>query len=113
LRNTSTTLTQYQDQLSGTMTGLTNVTQQLRDNAYGLTEVADLTPMVFQNISNIIDRDKGYVRVHFMIPTALNGEIVSLFCERIQMKADGCRTGNMQDFGPDYGLTAALLGLTK
>ncbi|WP_067780117.1 MlaD family protein [Nocardia amikacinitolerans] len=113
LQNTSTTLTQYQDQLSGSLTGLTNVTQQLRDNAYGLTEVADLTPLVFQNINNVIDRDKRYVRAHFMIPTALNGEVVSLFCERIQMKADGCRTGNMQDFGPDYGLTAALLGLTK
>lgn len=113
LRNTSTTLTQYQDQLSGTMTGLTNVTQQLRDNAYGLTEVADLAPMVMQNVDNIIDREHGHVRLHAVIGTALSGEIVSLFCERIQMKADGCRTGNMQDFGPDYGLTAALLGLTK
>ncbi|MEU1995293.1 MULTISPECIES: MlaD family protein [Nocardia] len=113
LRNTSTTLTQYESQLSGTMTGLTNVTQQLRDNAYGLTEVADLAPMVMQNVDNIINREHGYVRLHAVIGTALSGEIVSLFCERIQMKADGCRTGNMQDFGPDYGLTAALLGLTK
>ncbi|MBF6203922.1 MCE family protein [Nocardia asteroides] len=113
LRNTSTTLTQYEDQLSGTMTGLTNVTQQLRDNAYGLTEVADLAPMVMQNIDGIVNREHGYVRLHAVIGTALSGEIVSLFCERIQMKADGCRTGNMQDFGPDYGLTAALLGLTK
>ncbi|MGY1945939.1 mammalian cell entry protein, partial [Nocardia asiatica] len=113
LQNTSTTLTQYQDQLSGSVTGLTNVTQQLRDNAYGLTEVADLAPMVMQNVDNIINREHGYVRLHAVIGTALSGEIVSLFCERIQMKADGCRTGNMQDFGPDYGLTAALLGLTK
>ncbi|UGT70751.1 MCE family protein [Nocardia gipuzkoensis] len=113
LRNTSTTLTQYQDQLSGTMTGLTNVTQQLRDNAYGITEVVDVAPMVMQNIDGIVNREHGYVRLHAVIGTALSGEIVSLFCERIQMKADGCRTGNMQDFGPDYGLTAALLGLTK
>ncbi|MFR9753691.1 MCE family protein [Nocardia sp. 004] len=113
LTNTSTTLSQYQDQLSGTMTGLTAVTQQLRDNAYGITEVVDLAPMVMQNINGIVNREGGYVRLHAMIGTALSGEIVSLFCERVQMRADGCRTGNMQDFGPDYGLTAALLGLTK
>lgn len=113
LANTSTTLSQYRDQLSGSMTGLTNVTQQLRDNAYGINEVVDLAPMVMQNIDGMVNREHGYVRLHGVIGTALSGEIVSLFCERIQMKADGCRTGNMQDFGPDYGLTAALLGLTK
>ncbi|MEU2256383.1 MCE family protein [Nocardia xishanensis] len=113
LANTSTTLVQYQDQLGGSLTGLTNVTQQLRDNAYGLTEVADVAPMALQNIDRIVNREGRYVRLHAIIGTALNGEIVALFCERIQMKADGCRTGNMQDFGPDYGLTAALLGLTK
>ncbi|MFI5541766.1 MlaD family protein [Nocardia sp. NPDC051900] len=113
LANTSSTLGQYQDQLAGTLTGLTNVTRQLRDNASGLTEVADLAALVFGNIDNLIDRENSWARVHVIIPTALNGEIVSLFCERVQMKADGCRTGNMHDFGPDYGLTAALLGLTK
>ncbi|MEU7763751.1 MlaD family protein [Nocardia sp. NPDC049190] len=113
LVNTSTALSQYQDQLSGAMTGLTNVTQQLRDNANGLIEVVDVAPMVMQNVNGIVNREHQYVRLHAVIGTALNGEIVSLFCERIHMKADGCRSGNMQDFGPDYGLTAALLGLTK
>ncbi|MGQ4597889.1 MCE family protein [Nocardia sp. R6R-6] len=113
LRNTSSTLTQYQDQLAGTMIGLTNVTRQLRDNAYGITEVVDVAPLAMQNINGIVNREHEYVRLHAIIGTALSGEIVSLFCERVQMRADGCRTGNMQDFGPDYGLTAALLGLTK
>lgn len=69
--------------------------------------------MVLQNLDNLIDRENRRARVHFIIPTALNGEILSLFCERMQMKADGCRTGNIKDFGPDSGLTAALLELTK
>ncbi|MER7453305.1 hypothetical protein ABTW96_23770 [Nocardia beijingensis] len=69
--------------------------------------------MVLQNLDNLIDRENRRARVHFIISTALNGKILSLFCERMQMKADGCRTGNMQDFGPDYGLTAALHELTK
>ncbi|SLH72499.1 virulence factor Mce family protein [Mycobacteroides abscessus subsp. abscessus] len=106
-------LAEHQDELQGTLTGLTNVTNQLRANAYGLTEVVDVAPLALQNIDRIVSREHGWVRLHALIGTALNGEIVSLFCERIQMRADGCRTGNMQDFGPDYGLTAALLGLTK
>ncbi|GAA5104232.1 MlaD family protein [Nocardia iowensis] len=113
LANTSSTLVQYQDQLSGSLTGLTNVTQQLRENAYGITEVVDVAPMVFQNVDRIMNREHGYVRLVGVLGTFLSGEIVSLFCERLQMRADGCRTGNVQDFGPDYGLTAALLGLTK
>lgn len=113
LANTSTVFVQYQDQLSGTLTGLTNVTNQLRANAAGLTEVVDVAPMLLQSIDGSMNHEKGFVRLHGLIGTALDGELVSLFCERIQMRADGCRTGNMQDFGPDYGLTAALLGLTK
>lgn len=113
LANTSSVFVQYEDKLSGTLTGLTTVTDQLRANAYGLTEIVDTAPMLLQNMDRVVNREKGFIRLHAVLGTALSGEIVSLFCERIQMRADGCRTGNMQDFGPDYGLTAALLGLTK
>ncbi|MEU8895268.1 MlaD family protein [Nocardia sp. NPDC048505] len=113
LANTSGVFVQYEDKLSGTLTGLTTVTNQLRANAYGLTEIVDVAPTLLQNMNMVVNREKGFIRLHGVLGTALSGEIVSLFCERIQMRADGCRTGNMQDFGPDYGLTAALLGLTK
>ncbi|MFC3963738.1 MCE family protein [Nocardia jiangsuensis] len=113
LANTSGVFTQYQDQLEGSLVGLTNVTQQLRDNAAGLIEVVDVAPMLLQNIDMTMNREQGFIRLHGLIGTALSGEVISVFCQRIQMRADGCRTGNMQDFGPDYGLTAALLGLTK
>nr|WP_232542349.1 MlaD family protein [Nocardia bovistercoris] len=113
LNNTSSAFVEYQDQLSGTLTGLTNVTNQLRANAFGLTEVVDVAPMLLQNIDRSMNYEGGFLRLHAVIGTVLSGELISLFCERIQMRSDGCRTGNMQDFGPDYGLTAALLGLTK
>ncbi|MDO3647395.1 MlaD family protein [Nocardia mangyaensis] len=113
LANTSTTFGVHADELSASLTGLTNVTNQLRDNSGALTEVVDIVPLLMQNIDGAINREQGFVRLHALIGTALSGEIVSVFCERIQMRADGCRSGNMQDFGPDYGLTAALLGLTK
>ncbi len=60
-----------------------------------------------------MDKQGRYFRSHALIGPALSGEIISVFCERVQMRADGCRSGDMQEFGPDYGLTAALLGLTK
>ncbi len=113
LTNTSTTFGAHTDELSTSLTGLTNVTNQLRANSGAMIEIVDIVPLLMQNIDGTMDKDGRYFRTHALIGPALSGEIVSVFCERIQMRADGCRTGNMQDFGPDYGLTAALLGLTK
>lgn len=113
LANTSGTFTQYQDQLASSLTGLTAVTDQLRRNAAGVTEIVDVAPLLLQNLDRSMDRQDRHVRLHAILGTTLSGEIVSLFCEKIQMKADGCRTGKIEDFGPDLGLTAALLGLTK
>lgn len=113
LDNTSSIFGEHRDQLSDTLTRLDSVVQQLRQNAHGVTEVVDVAPMLLQNFDRTMNREKGYIRLHAVLGTALNGEAVSLFCERIQMRADGCRTGRVEDFGPDFGLTAALLGLTK
>ncbi|MET8424018.1 MCE family protein [Nocardia sp. NPDC004860] len=114
LGNTSGAFSQYQDQLAGTLSTLTTVTAQLRANATGLTEMVDITPLLFQNIDRSVNRDQQYARGHALLGTTFgNGEMVSLFCERIQMRSEGCRTGRIEDFGPDFGITAALLGLTR
>ncbi|GGK54299.1 MlaD family protein [Nocardia camponoti] len=113
LVNTSTMFAGHQDQLAESLTGLTNVSNQLRANSLQMVEIADTVPLLMQNITNAMNPQGRYVRLHTLVGSPLSGEITSLFCERVQMRADGCRTGNMQDFGPDYGLTAALLGLTK
>lgn len=113
LGNTSGAFSQYADQLNGTLTGLTAVTQQLRDNAAGVVEIVDVAPLLMQNLDRSVNREKGFIRLHGLIGTALSGEIISVFCERVQMKADGCRTGKIEDMGPDFGLTAAMLGLTR
>jgi virulence factor Mce-like protein len=112
LANTSGVLDQYQDRLAASLTGLTAVTDQLRRNAAGLTEIVDVAPLLLQNLDAAMDRQGRFMRLHALIGTSLSGEIVSLFCQRIQMRADGCRTGKVEDLGPDFGLTAALLGLT-
>src|SRR5690606_21217418 len=113
LTNTSSIFAEHQDQLSDTLTRMTAVTDQLRQNARGLTEVIDVAPMLLESIDKSMNKELGYIRLHTLVGGTLAGEQISLFCERIQMRADGCRTGRMEDFGPDFGRTAALLGLTK
>jgi virulence factor Mce-like protein len=113
LSNTSGVFGQYQDQLASSLVGLTNVTNQLRANAAGITEVVDVGPLLLQNLDRSVDRNRGFLRLHGLIGSNLDGEIISTFCEKIEMRADGCRTGKVEDLGPDFGLTAAMLGMTK
>lgn len=113
LSNTSGTFGKYQDRLASSLTGLTNVMTQLRANAANVTEVVDVAPLLLQNLDRAMDRNRHFIRLRGQIGTALDGEMISTFCEKIQMRADGCRTGKVQDLGPDFGLTAAMLGLTK
>ncbi|WP_067899290.1 MCE family protein [Nocardia vaccinii] len=112
LANTGTTFGGYQDRLATSLTGLTNVTDQLRANASQLTETVDVAPLTLENLDRLVDRRGRFGRAHALIGT-VSGEIVSTFCERVGLRADGCRTGQVQDLGPDFGLTAAILGLTR
>lgn len=111
--NTSSVFGQYQNQLADSLTGLTQVTQQLRANAAGITEIVDVAPLLMQNLDRSVDRQRRLLRLHTLLGTSLSGEMVTAFCQRVQMRADGCRTGRVEDLGPDLGLTAALLGLTR
>ncbi|MFC9969121.1 MlaD family protein [Nocardia ignorata] len=113
LANTSTTFGEHADTLSESLTGITNVTNQLRANSGAMIEIVDVAPLLMQNIDGAMDPERKIFRSHALIGTTLSGEMVSLFCERVQMRSDGCRSGNSHDLGPDYGFTAALLGITK
>jgi virulence factor Mce-like protein len=112
LSDTSAALGPYRERLASALSGLTAVAGQLRANAAGLTEVIDVLPLTLQNLDGAIDRQRRLARTHGVLGT-FPGEVVSTFCERIRIPPDGCRTGRAQDLGPDFGLTAALLGLTR
>ncbi|VFA92754.1 virulence factor Mce family protein [Nocardia farcinica] len=112
--NTSAVVGQNQDQLAGALTRFVAITEQMRANARQLTEIVDVTPLFFENLANATSFEHRAIRLHGLLDKAvLDGEALSLFCERVQMRLDGCRTGRIMDMGPDFGLTAALLGLTK
>lgn len=114
ITNTSSVVGQNEDQLAGAVTKFVAIAAQMRANARNLTEVIDVGPLMFQNFDNAISREHQALRLHGLLDKViLDGEALSLFCERVQMRLDGCRTGKISDMGPDFGLTAALLGLTK
>ncbi|MFI5501207.1 MCE family protein [Nocardia asteroides] len=114
ITNTSSVVGQNEDQLAGAVTKFVAIAAQMRANARNLTEVIDVGPLMFQNFDNAISREHQALRLHGLLDKViLDGEALSVFCERVQMRLDGCRTGKISDMGPDFGLTAALLGLTK
>jgi len=114
VNNTSAVVGQNSDQLHGALNRFTSITQQMRSNSRELTELVDTTPLLFENLSNSVSHEHRALRLHGLLDkSVLDGEMLSLFCERVHMRSDGCRTGRVQDFGPDFGLTAALLGLTR
>ncbi|TSE00302.1 MCE family protein [Skermania sp. ID1734] len=114
LNNTSTVLGSHQGELSDALTRLGSTTDLLKQNARQLKELVDVLPLMGQNIANAVVPQTHELRTHVLTDKSLlDNETISLFCERVQLRADGCRTGKIQDMGPDFGLTAAMLGLTK
>ncbi|QLY32399.1 MCE family protein [Nocardia huaxiensis] len=112
--NTATLVGENKDQLAGALTRFVTITEQMRANARGLTEIVDVGPLMFQNLANATSKEHQALRLHGVLDKVLlDNEILSMFCERVMMRVDGCRTGKIEDFGPDFGLTAALLGMTS
>lgn len=86
----------------------------LTDHGRELSETIDTAPTLFRNLENATDPVSRALRVHFLTDrTLFDTELVNQFCQRIQLKSEGCRTGRVYDFGPDFGISAALLGLSR
>lgn len=90
-------------------TALTTTVDHRRD----LAEFLDLTPMTLDNLYNAIDRTNGSVRVHVLTDKVLfDSQTVKEVCNMMGLRQLGCSTGTLQDFGPDFGLSYVLDGLT-
>lgn len=110
--NTATVVGKNKDQLAGALSRFVSISTQMRANARNLTEIVDVGPLMFQNLANATSYEHQALRLHGLLDkSVLDGEALSTFCERVTMRQDGCRTGKIADMGPDFGLTAALLGI--
>lgn len=115
LADSSSVLGQNQNALGDALTRLDVTAEQLRANARNLTEVVDVAPLMFQNLSNAMTpMNGGAMRLHLLLDKSFaDNEMLSLFCTRVMNRPDGCRVNEESDLGPDFGLTAALLGLEQ
>lgn len=93
--------------LNGNVTAKTLVEHQ-RD----LAETLDVGPMLAENAYNMVDRENGAVRAHFLTDRMLfDSQLTKEVCNLMGLRQLGCSTGTVQDFGPDFGLTYVLDGL--
>ncbi|QNI07897.1 MCE family protein [Mycobacterium kubicae] len=84
----------------------------LVDQRRDLAETLDLAPLVADNAYNMVDRENGSVRAHFLTDRMIfESQLTKEVCNLMGLRQLGCSTGTVQDFGPDFGLTYVLDGL--
>lgn len=114
LQNTTVFLKNNAGTISSSTGRLAALAANLGDFSRQVVESIDLGPLLFQNLSNSVSAEQGAWRAQVLLDKSLvDTELVSTFCERINLHKDGCRTGQLKDFGPDLGIFSGLLELTK
>ncbi|MFM9378105.1 MlaD family protein [Gordonia sp. VNK21] len=121
LANVNTTLANTAEFLqanSGTLgdaTGrLSSLIENLSDYSRQVVETIDLGPLLFQNLTNSVSAEQGAWRAQVLLDKSLlDNEMVNRFCEAINLQKNGCRTGQLADFGPDLGVYSSLLRLME
>ncbi|MED5801605.1 MlaD family protein [Gordonia sp. Z-3] len=114
LRNTSEFLQNNSGTISSSTGRLAALTANLSDFSRQVVETIDIAPLLFQNLSNSVSAEQGAWRAQVLLDKSLiDTELVSTFCQAINLQKNGCRTGQLKDFGPDLGVFSAMLELTK
>lgn len=99
----------------GSSTGrLSALAANLSDYSRQVVETINVGPLLFQNLSNSVSAEQRAWRAQVLLDKSLaDNELLSKFCEVINLQKNGCRTGQLKDFGPDLGVVSALLEMTK
>lgn len=114
LKNTTEFLSSNVGTISAESTRMAALAANLSDYSRQVVETVDLGPLLFQNLSNSISAEQGAWRAQVLLDKSLlDNEMLSRFCEAINLQKDGCRTGQLKDFGPDLGVFSALLEMSK
>ncbi|WP_020105815.1 MCE family protein [Nocardia sp. 348MFTsu5.1] len=114
LNNTATFLEANTTTLGGSMGRLAGLISNLSDYSRQLVDTIDVAPLAFENLANSVSTEQGAWRAQLLVDKSLfDNELLTTFCEAINLQKDGCRTGKLKDFGPDLGVFSALLELNK
>ncbi|HEY9312244.1 MCE family protein [Williamsia sp.] len=101
-----------QGNLKTTVTDANTLMTSLSDYQLEVGEFLDVTPMLLDNVYNIIDHDNKVARVHAQIEKVFfDGQLLKEVCNVLGLRQLGCATGTLSDFGPDFGVSAMLEGL--
>ena len=96
--------------LANTDTTLNTTVELKREVA----ELLDIAPLTLDNFYNIFDRENGSARAHLLTDKVLfDSQTIKEVCNLMHLRQLGCSTGTLQDFGPDFGVSYILDGLTQ
>ncbi|MEE4023143.1 MlaD family protein [Gordonia sp. PKS22-38] len=114
LQNTTVFLQNNSGAIGSSTGRLAALAANLSDFSRQVVETIDLGPLLFQNLSNSVSPEQGAWRAQVLLDKSLiDTELVSTFCQAINLQENGCRTGRLEDFGPDLGVFSAMLELAK
>lgn len=114
LENTAEFMQGNSGNISSSMTGLASLASNLSDYSRQLVDTIDMGPLLFQNLANSISAEQGTWRAQVLLDKSLiDTEMLARFCEAVNLRKNGCRTGQLNQFGPDLGVYSTLLELSK
>lgn len=88
---------------------LTTVVDKKRE----LSELIDVAPLTMDNLYNAIDENNGAFRLHVLLDKLLvESQGSKEICNMMHLRQLGCSTGTLADYGPDFGLTYVLDGIS-
>lgn len=88
---------------------LTTVVDKKRE----LSELIDVAPLTMDNLYNAVDENNGAFRLHVLLDKLLvESQGSKEICNMMHLRQLGCSTGTLADYGPDFGLTYVLDGIS-
>lgn len=83
------------------------------DKQRDLAELLNVLPLALENVYNAVDANNGSVRIHAVTDKLLfDNQGMKEICNMMHLRQLGCGTGTLADYGPDFGLTYILDGLS-
>ena len=101
------------DNLKQTVSNSDVAASVIVDRQREMAELLDVAPLALESLYNIVDDNNGALRVHALTDKILaDSQYAKEVCNLMHLRQLGCSTGTLQDYGPDFGLTYMLDGLS-
>lgn len=113
LEEVTTLIENNRDNLKQAVRNGDTVAKTLVEDQRVVAELLDVLPLTLENLYNTVDQNNGAIRVHGLLDKALtDSQSAKELCNLMHLRQLGCSTGTLQDYGPDFGLTYILDGLS-